>query len=523
MVGTRTLLRHFLRRDRWHLVWWTLGITLLYWSQAVSVEGLYATQEEFDRAAQSMAANPAFVAMAGPARALNTVGGQVFWQASAFGAILAGLMSMFLVGRHTRAEEESGRDELLRAAPVHRLAVTTAGLGVALIANLVVGLAVSLSLVLYPLAAADSWATGLGLTVTGAAFAGLALLAAQLTRSTRSMYGIVGGVIGLSYLLRAIGDVSSPTLSWLSPIGWYQAIHAFSGVRWWPLFLPLLALAVTVTAAYVVFDRRDAGAGVLAERPGAAEGGRDLGSGLGLAWRLQRGSVLGWAAGLFLVGLAYGSMGTDIGDLMGDSELSTDLVAQAPGDLVDAFYATAVLMLAVIATGFAVSSALRPRGEEDEGRVEPLLAAPLARLRWLLGHVCVTVGGSVLVVLAAGVGLGVGFALETGDEQALRTYPVALLGYVAPVLVLAALARLLYGWAPRLASLAWLALVFVAVVMLFGEVFSMPQWLQDVSPFEHNAMVPAEDFRWAPVLALLAVATALSGLGHWGFTRRDVS
>ena len=59
--------------------------------------------------------------MAGPARALNTIGGQVTWQATAFGAIVAGLMSMFLVGRHTRAEEESGRDELVRAAAVGRL------------------------------------------------------------------------------------------------------------------------------------------------------------------------------------------------------------------------------------------------------------------------------------------------------------------------------------------------------------------------------------------------------------------
>ena len=44
------------------------------------------------------------------------------WQAAAFGVVCAGLMSMFVVGRHTRAEEESGRDELLRAAPVGRYA-----------------------------------------------------------------------------------------------------------------------------------------------------------------------------------------------------------------------------------------------------------------------------------------------------------------------------------------------------------------------------------------------------------------
>ena len=73
-----------------------------------------------------MEGNAAFIAMAGPARALDTIGGQVAWQSTAFGAICAGLMSMFIVGRHTRAEEESGRDELVRAAAIGRHAPMTA-------------------------------------------------------------------------------------------------------------------------------------------------------------------------------------------------------------------------------------------------------------------------------------------------------------------------------------------------------------------------------------------------------------
>ena len=91
--ATPRLLRFNLRRDRLMLLWWILGGVILYWSQAVSVKGLYPTQAEFDRAAANMADNAAFIAMAGPARALNTVGGQVAWQASAFGAIVAGLLS----------------------------------------------------------------------------------------------------------------------------------------------------------------------------------------------------------------------------------------------------------------------------------------------------------------------------------------------------------------------------------------------------------------------------------------------
>ena len=152
-------------------------------------------------------------------------------------------MSMFLVGRHTRAEEESGRDELLRASSIGRLAPTAAALLVGLVANLLLGVLVAASLASYPLAVADSIALGLGLTLCGWVFTGTALLAAQLTSTTRSMYGIAGAFIGLAYALRAIGDVGSPVLSWLSPIGWYQAMHPFSGLRWWPALL-LLAAAV---------------------------------------------------------------------------------------------------------------------------------------------------------------------------------------------------------------------------------------------------------------------------------------
>ena len=93
----------------------------------------------------------------------------------------------------------------------------------------------------------------------------------------------------------------------------------------------------------------------------------------------------------------------------------------------------------------------------------------------------------------------------TGDGGAVRRLrPSPLLAYLAPVLVLSGVARLLYGVAPR-AAVAGLArrCVFCVVVMMFGELLRLPQWLQDVSPFEHLALVPAQDFRWAPFLALL--------------------
>lgn len=522
LTGTPTFLRAFLRRDRWLVFWFLLGTAFVYWSQGYSVDGLYETQADFDRAARAMEGNPAFVAMAGPPRALNTTGGQVAWQSAAFGAILVGLMAMFVVGRHTRVEEETGREELVRSGVVASSAPMTAAYLTAVIASVVVGAGVSLSLIAYGLPAAGGWVLGVGLAACGAAFGGVALLAAQLTSTARATYGLTGAVLGISYGLRAVGDVSNGALSWLSPIGWYQAMHAYSGERWWPALILLAFAGLSTGAGYLVFHRRDLGAGVWAARPGPDRASPRLLSGLGLAWRLQRSSVLWWSVGMFVGGVSYGSMGDDVESIMGDSETSREIFTTGGPNLLDSFYAVATLMLVLIAAGFTVSSALRPHSEELAGRVELLLATGLPRQRWYLGHALVTIIGSLLVLLASGVGIGVGYALVTGDGSAVARLTGATFAQLAGLFVLGAVARLLNGVAPRAATLAWLVVVFCFVVLMFGELLDFPQWVIDVSPFSHLAAVPAESMSWTPFLTVLGIAVAMSAAGLVAFRRRDV-
>jgi ABC-2 type transport system permease protein len=522
LAGLGTLLRTFARRDRWLVLWFTVGVTVLYWSQAVSVDGLYKTQAEFDKAAASMQDNAAFIAMTGPARALNTTGGQVTWQSTAFGAILVGLMAMFLIGRHTRAEEESGRDELLRSGVVGRQAPMTAALLLTAAASGLVGACVTASLIAYGLATAGALALGLGLWLCGLVFGAVALLAAQLTSSTRTMYGMAGAAIGVAYGLRAIGDVGNGALSWLSPIGWYQAMHAYSGERWWPALLLVAATMVAAGAAYAVFARRDVGSGVWPARPGPARAPVGLQGSLGLAWRLQRGSLIAWAAGLFVGGLAYGSIGDDVTSLLGDSDFAQDVFGANGPDLVDSFYATSALMLALIGAGFAISSTLRPRSEENDGQVESLLATALPRWRWLASHLVITLAGTVAVVALSGLGLGLGFALATGDASKIGPFTWATTSLLPAVLLLAGLALLLYGALPRAASLAWLALLVCVVVMMFGEALQLPDWLRDLSPFEHLALVPAVSVDWAAALGVLGIAAVMAAAGQVAFLRRDL-
>lgn len=518
-AGTGLLARHALRRDRLVLPLWIVGVTLLYWSQAVGVMGLYASEADLAEAAAPMENNAALVAMAGPARALDTYGGQVAWQSLAFGAVVVAFMCAVTLARHTRADEESGRFEIVLASAVGRAAPLCAASIVAVGASLVAGGLVTVALLSTGLPVAGSISCGVGLFLVGCVFTGIAAVAAQLTDGPRAMYGVVGAVVGLAYALRAVGDVAQNGLSWLTPIGWYQAMWPYSGERWWPALLFVVAGVAAAALAAALFARRDLGRGLWAARPGPAAGDLRDGS---LARRLQRASLIGWTVGLLLVGVTYGSLGDEAGDMLGDSDVTTAIFGSSD-DLVAAFHATALLMQALLTAGFAISSALRPRGEESAGRLELLLSTPLPRLRWLGGHLAVTVGGTVLLLAASGLGLGLGYAGVTGRSEELLAFVVPSLTFVPPVLVLVGLTVLLLGWLPRAAPVAWAALVLCVVVMLFGDLLDLPEAVVDLSPFSHVAQVPAEDVRVLPLLVLSALAATLLTAGAAGFRRRDTA
>jgi ABC-2 type transport system permease protein len=276
-------------------------------------------------------------------------------------------------------------------------------------------------------------------------------------------------------------------------------------------------------AAVRLFDRRDIGSGVWAARPGPARGGRLTHSTLGLAWRLQRGSLIGWASGIFLGGLAYGSIGDDVNDLLGDSQFTHDVFGQGGGSLLDSFYGVLALLLALMGAGFSISSVLRLRSEENQHFAELLLSTAVPRWRWAASHLALAAVGTAVVVGAGGVGLGLGFVLVTGDSGAFGRLFGATVPYVIPLLLLTAVTWLAYALRSAFAVAGWAALGFCFVVMMFGQTLRLPAWLMDVSPFEHLALLPAESFRLVPLLVIGAMTVAVAGAGMVALRRRDIA
>lgn len=521
-AGTGTLLRLALRRDRVRLPVWVAGISGLVFAQVASLKGLYPDGEGLAEAAALVEDNPAFIAMTGPARAVETLGGRTAWEILLFAAVVVALMNIFLVTRHTRAEEESGRAELLRATVVGRHAALTATLAAALVVDAALTLILALGLVAFGLPLAGSAAMAIGLGLTGLVFAAVAAVTGQVTESGRAASGMAGAVLGGSYVLRAVGDVGTGTLSWLSPLGWVQSVQPYAGERWWVLALPAGAAVALLGVARALEDRRDHGAGLVPTRPGPARAGAWAGSPVGLALRLQRGAIVAWSSGLLLTGVAYGAVADDVEDLASDTPAFEDIIAQGGGDIVSGFLATAALMLALIGAGGALQVVLRARSEELAGRAEPLLATATSRDAWLGAQLVTALVATLAILVAAGLGMGVAYALAVGEADQVPRLVGALLVQAPAVLVLVGVAAALFGAVPRATSAAWAALAVCLVVGLFGELLQLPAPLRGLSPFHHLPLVPVEPVTAAPLALLVALAVALAAVGLRGLRRRDL-
>jgi ABC-2 type transport system permease protein len=521
LAGTAALARFVLRYGRVRIPVWIVAIAMTIFASAASVKGLYPTQADLDAAAAPMYDNAAVIALQGPTYAIDTLGGNIVFNIGGFGYVLMGLMGMFLVGRNTRADEEAGRTELLRAAVVGRNAPVTAALAVTTGALAVLGALITLSMLALGLPTPGSVAYGAAMAGFGTFFAAVNAVTAQVTEHNRTAYGLSGAALAVSFVVRAVGDVGGGTLSWASPMGWAQSMKPYAGERWWPLLLLLGGAAGLVAVAFALLGRRDLGGGLLAVRPGPPTAARWLTRPWGLAVRLQRGAVIAWGVGLLLGGIVYGTLGDDVADLIGDNDDLANIIAQSGGDLTDSYFSTAIAMLAVIAGGFTVSSVLRARSEETAGHAEPLLATALGRVPWLGSHLAVAVVGSALMTIVTGLGAGVTYALVSGDGSQVTRLTGAALAYTPALWVLAGVAVALIGWAPRAAPLAWAAFAWCALVAFLGQLLDLPRWALDLSPFEHVPSLPAADVDTVPLAVLTLVAGALTAAGLVGFRRRD--
>ena len=217
LTGTGRLVRLILRRDRVLMPLWVVWIAVIPVGYVASINGLFPTAAGRQSYADESAHNAGFVALYGRLFG-SSLGELVAWRAG-FIPVAIGLFTILTVIRHTRADEEAGRRELLGATVLGRYAGPASAVLTTCAANLALGALVALGLTSQHLPAAGAWALGLEFAAAGWMFAGLAAVVAQLVTSARSARSIAVVALAAAYVLRLAGDVSAignGAVSWLS-------------------------------------------------------------------------------------------------------------------------------------------------------------------------------------------------------------------------------------------------------------------------------------------------------------------
>jgi ABC-2 type transport system permease protein len=528
-AGTTQLLKLALRRDRVMLPAWVYVLTATAVGTAYSTKSLYDTVAARRDFALGIDRNPANLALEGRVFDANSIGAISVWKIIVTGAAMVAVMSLLLVIRHTRADEESGRLELVSAGVLGRSAALGSALLTAFTANLVLFVPAVAGLIAVGLPVAGSVVFGLCWLATGMMFAAVAALTAQATESGRTANGLALSVLGVSFLLRAFGDAAGhdgPSwLSWLSPLGWTEQLRPYAGDRWWVLALPVAFIVVCLGAAFTLVGRRDLGAGLIPPRLGPAEAAATLSNHFALAWRLQRGVLLAWTVGFAVSGAALGSEADSVGSLVGNSRGTQDLLRRMGGHsgMVDAFLSTAMGILALLASAYAVQAVLRLRAEETGQRAEAILATRVGRVGWASGHAAIALLGSTLLMLVGGLMAGLVHGARGGDMGTRLPHVLwSAIVQLPAVWVLAAITIALFGLVPRFVMAGWGVLAVFLLLGQLGPVLRLKQWAMDISPFTHVPKLPGAEMRFTPVVWLVVVAAALTAAGLTGFRRRDL-
>lgn len=528
LAGLGLTARLALRSGRWFWPVWILALASSFSATAGAYPTLFPPGTP-DAVINAVGDNVTMRAMLGPPYDLLHVGGFTMFRVGTFVATMAGVMAALGVIRATRAEEEDGRSELLRSGAIGRHAPLAGAIAVGLAACLLLGLLTAVLMRRATPELAGAVAMGLGMALTGAVFVGVGAVAAQLSESARASRGIAMGALGAAYLLRAYAD-GRPTeggvanLRWASPVEWAALARPYAGERWWVLLLPTALTTILIAAAFAMENRRDHGAGLRATRLGPAHAPASLASAEGLAWRLHRGSIIGWGVGLGVFGLVAASLGSVFDSPLEGSESLAERFRRMGGGAQDLHEAFSVAMLGIVVSLvalFAVELLGRLRREETLGRAEVMLATATSRVRYALSHLLPALLAPTVLFL----GCAALFALpKLGSDgfAPIGQLVGAALALCPGVWVVVGFAMLLHGWAPRLLVVPWVVIGWTVFVQWVGAYFDLPKTLLNLNPFAPLPKLPVDAMAWTPVLAETLLALVFAAAGLIGYARRDI-
>ncbi|MTI49125.1 MAG: ABC transporter permease [Firmicutes bacterium] len=529
ITGSKVLSAFILKKDYKRILIWIAILVILSFYVAKSFPSLYPTDMDAKAIVDTLA-NPAMIAMLGPHYGDTNsfqMGAIFSAEMLLFTALAVAIMNILLITRHTRKDEEEGRLELIRSLPVGKSAILFSTLSVYTVVNIVMGFLIGISLALAGIESMNwsgSILYGMTLSATGILFATTTSVFSQLTQTTRGTLGYSFSFLGFTYLLRAIGDINSEALSLISPLGLIMRTKTYVENVWWPI---LIVLALSVIIGYIAFrlnNIRDLNASFIPVKPGKKDASIFLQSPLGLAWRNQRGTIIGWAIGMMILGASYGSILGDVESFFSGNEMYQKLLEGigGAGSMVEQFVVMLYAIIAMVGTVPVLQIILKLRHEEKRNRLEHILSRVVSRGKLIFSYVTLATITSLIMSFAGTFGLYSAGASVATTHLKFSTMMKASLAYLPAIWVFMSITVLLLGMFPKAIKVIWVYLGLTFATIYFGGLLQLPEWVSNLTPFGHVQKIPMEDYNIISGIVLFAISISLILIGNIKYRTRNL-
>lgn len=527
---TGYLTRMYLRRDRFAIIIWMLGIVGGVASGAGKIMGLSGDSGQVNSLVTALN-TPSMAALFGPFTAVKPYTTATIFAASmmVFTGLLMAIMNIFFAIRNTRAQEDNGVLEMVRAHSVGRQSPLLSTLYELLSINILAGALTGITLQSINMKGADvtgDWLFGIGIAAFGMMFGAFALLLAQFATNARGATTMSYGLLGLLYVLRAMTDVQNVKYTWWTIFGWIEKVDPYGKNRITPIVYMVGLAAIVLIVTFAVSTERDLGSGLLPDRPGRARASGLLTGPVSLVFRLERTSIISWVVGLAIYGVSMGTLFDTIGDMMHNSPMIVKIIGPAAAASVGRtmtlqFAAMMSVVMAIGASVPAIAAMLRLNSDEQKGWLESIHARSVSRFH-LFGAYTLVGAVSGLLTLLAGT-----FGMAVGSQSAKNAFDISRImwsfwGFAPTVLVIVGVVAVLLGLVGRYQQVAWIIPIYGLLSIYLGGLLDFPEWSRKLTPYGWINKVPLKNVQWNQVGWLVVLSVVLVLIGYVLYHRRDL-
>ena len=519
--GISSLLRFYLKKGWVKRSIWLLTPALLAMSAYMSYSNMFTSSQELSAFVDESILNPVVAAIHGFILTKD-IPGIVSWNIKTVSLIVAAIFNILTITKMTRGEEESGRTDVLCSTVIGRQAQLGASLIICLGLNLIMGLLLTLTMVVFGMDFTSSLGMGLLIAIGSSFFTALASLTSQLTSSRRAASSIAMAFMGAFYVISFFNNLieNINLSSYLTPFRWFFILRPFDSNNYSILLLGVIIVGIILALALKLSSMRDIGEGVIPHRKGKANAPEYLRNVWALSFRMHRGSLLSWTVVLFVFAVGIGSVDTLVAEMLEGVPVLASWMSLF-GEPEEAFLALMIFVMGLFVAAYGILAAQRIRSEESDQRVDVLLATKTTRNKLMGSHVIFSVVGTVLITIAIGLGIIFGKVMSGGLSGSNWAIISASLYKLPAIWITSGIAVFLIGLLPKFSiAISWSVFALFIGLQLFWEMGILPETAFLLSPFGH--VYPTRPQDSITFLILTFISFVLYMIGFVGFQKRDI-